>query len=348
MQPSLPALLGTLMVAASLFAACAVVITPEFLTSIDYGYLMSDERDEYARLTTIGLRLQNAGPPSAAVVLLGASAMREAISDAGDIERLIAVRSGRSVPVYDLMAGGLDLWQTSALIGCLGRGFTGVVVLGVSPGRLARDRDGLAMLLENPRLGLHSAGFDEEVRLAGLAVPRRTGVYFLDHFRFFVARRWSLLRVVKGPAEPMRHPFLNRDPATGERWESLVERQMSRLESYYQNREANLAVIERAVERLRRNGSVEVVLLEASRHPALVGLVYSKELWADHRRRVGQFAHDHDVHYWDLQTDSDLSEDDFADYTHLRSAEAVQRYTRILAERLTTIIAPFITTVESR
>jgi hypothetical protein len=87
---------------------------------------------------------------------------------------------------------------------------------------------------------------------------------------------------------------------------------------------------------------VEVVLLEAPRHPELVGTVYSPQLLADHRARLERFAREHDVHYWDLQLEANLVIGDFRDYCHLRSPAARDRYTKILAKRLTAVLTPFL------
>ena len=94
----------------------------------------------------------------------------------------------------------------------LGPHLDGVVVLGVSPAGLAHELTGgyasLDALLQNPRLGLLSSAFDEEVRRAGLPVPVRTGVYAVDIRRFLLARRSTIRKnVVNGSpsyGDPMK------------------------------------------------------------------------------------------------------------------------------------------------
>ena len=86
----------------------------------------------------------------------------------------------------------------------LGEGFNGAVVISMIPGRLARGRDWLEESFESPRFGLDSKVFDEEVRLAGVELPARSGIYFFDHYRFLVARRKALPHLLTGPPPPFQ------------------------------------------------------------------------------------------------------------------------------------------------
>jgi hypothetical protein len=342
-QPSLAALLGTLFVVLFLFLTCAVVITPQSLSSVDSRYLLAHDRDTFADTTHLCMRMRYSPPQRLAVAILGSSDTRAATTDPREMEQVLTQRLGRWTPVYDLAVPSVGVPEIAAMADFLGDGFNGVVVISMIPGRLARGKDWLEKSFKSPRLGLGSIVFDEEVRLAGVDVPARTGIYFFDHYRFLVARRHALVHLMTGPAPNfVRYAFPDGETLSGKEWNRMVEQVQATLETYYDNRESSLAVVSRTVARLRQRGQVDVVILEAPLHPELVGLVYPPQLLADHRARLERFSRDHDVHYWNLQAEAKLGTDDFRDYCHLRSPEARKRYTKAFVKRLTAVLTPFL------
>jgi len=337
-KPSLPALVGALAVAVFLFLLCVTLITPDLLATKGYRYVLVNPGDEYACLTSEVLRVGRFPSCDLTVAVIGSSTTREAISDADHLEQLLLEKTKRSVTVYVLATGGLNHWEAVCVLDCIRDRFRGLVVLEVSPVKLSLERDHLRGFAEKPRLALDSSAFDEEVRLAGLEVPRRVNNYFLDHYQFFVARPGALLNLVNGPVQPKFHFAEHWRPPTEQEWERAVRHLASWQKTYRDNRDANLGVYARLIRRLRERDGNDIVLLEAVCNPRASAVILStpeaKQLHEEYKADITRFARENNVAYWDLSAAAQLVPEDFVDHHHIRSPEVRRRYTEALAARL--------------
>ena len=99
-QPSAPALLGTVGITAVLFALCVVFITPDFMMNGGARYVAAGPTDDYAFVSGDAMRLRQAGPQPLAVALFGASPLREAVSSDDDLKTMLSAGLDRPTAIY--------------------------------------------------------------------------------------------------------------------------------------------------------------------------------------------------------------------------------------------------------
>jgi hypothetical protein len=326
-------MLGAIAIAAGLLLACVLLITPQAIARMNPGYLVDEGKNDFAFTSWRAFRIVEAGPQPAAVTLLGASSMLQGITSETDVERVIRERTGRSVPVHDLTAGGLSLWDMASLMDLIGDRFDGVIVFGIGAELLATPGSELKYLAKHPRLAFGTPVFDEEVRKAGFDPQERTGNYFIDNSQFFTARIGALRRLITGPVEYLRHSEKRRtlDQRT---WQFQIDRVSAWIrDGYHANARANFEVLERIIARARERGDVRIALLVTPVNPRALAEFEpgtQERFLADARA----FAAEVGVELWQLDDDAALKPEDFDDWCHIGDKEVRARYTRLLAEHV--------------
>ena len=337
-HPSLPALVGAVVVAAVLLLSCVTLLTQDLLAGADCGYFMADWKDDYAYLTCTVLQAARTDSPKPAIALIGASALRESIAGADYLAGLMTEGPGREFRVLPLTAAGLTHWEAAAIADRIAGRVQGMVVLEVSPGKMALPQGFFEDLVRQPRLALDSAAFDEEARLAGIALPRRTGNFFLDHHGFFSARPWAVLNLVKGPVVPGLHQARTWRVLSEDEWANAEASLRQRIGGYTENGPRNFEVMGRTIARLRDAGGFQVVLLESVRNPRADRIMRdspecSKALTM-YENDVRTHAETWGVPYLDITAEAELAPGEFIDTSHIWDTDAAKRYTRVLAAHL--------------
>ncbi|MDM8559128.1 hypothetical protein [Candidatus Parabeggiatoa sp. HSG14] len=343
-KPSLPALLGTLGVASTLFLLFVTLLTPDIMATKGYGYFFDSPIDDYAYLTSETLRISKTAPPHPSIILMGASNIQEAVY-AKYLEKQLQEKLKQPITVYKLTAGGLFLREQICLLDKIRNRFQGIVVLQVTPTRrLAFDR---GHLIENitghSRLAMYCPKFDEEMRLAGVEPVKWKGNYFLDHYKFFMARLPALLKnIVTGPVQWSPQNAEDWRPPTKKQWERSLKTLVQWQETYHENRDANFGVYKRLVQLLRENG-IEIAFLEGIRNPAAESIIFAKssvvKIYNEYQSDVTKFAQNMKVPYWNLAKFANFKPEDFIDHIHLKRREARHRYTEILAIRIADMLS---------
>ena len=335
-QPSLLAVTIALLLCLGGIGAACLLITEAKLTGERVAWYALDPLDDYAFATGTALALRAQPPQGPAVALIGTAAMREALIPDEEIAARLTRRAGTDVPVIDFMSGGQSGIEMAALADSLGPDFEGVVVLGISLSRLAADSSELAGLVREPRLAFASAAGDAEIRAAGFSPPWHSGIYFLDNYKFFVARARVLLGRVLGGAVPVHasRTYLDRAPADARQWETDTRILQARLAHYAERADGNLAAMKRVIGLFPDRRKVRIVLLEIPLNPRAVSTVIGPELVEAHRARLRAFAEREGVEYWDLNPVVLLGPDDFQDWAHVNRADARERWTAPLLDRL--------------
>lgn len=337
-QPSLPALLGALLIAAGLLVTCITLLTSDLLAKVDVGYFMVNREDDYAYLTSATLHVTRADSSKPSITLIGASATREAIADAEYLSGLMMEELGKPFDVHQLSAAGLTHWEASAIADCIAEHIHGVVVLEVSPVKMAFPMWRFEELVREPRLALDSKAFDEEVRLAGVEAPRHTGNFFLDHYGFFSARPSAVFNLLRGPIAVDLHQAKTWRAFTEREWDSALDVLWRRIGRYPENGQRNFEVMGRIIERLRKAGDIQVALLESVRNPRADKIMRdseeSRKVLETYEKDVRAFAESWKVPYLDITAEAELAPDEFIDTGHIRDMEAAKRYTRVLASHL--------------
>ena len=302
--------------------------------------LAQDPLDDYEFGTTQALRLMQSPPRGPHVALIGTAAMREALTPDGDIAARLSRGLGRPMPVIDFMSGGQSGIEMAAFADSLGRDFEGVVVLGVSFSRLAADSSELANLVKEPRLAFVSPAADAEIRAAGFTPPVRTGNYFIDNYKFFVARyRSTLWNLLTGRTpEHATRTYLGRASADEAQWRSDAAILKARTSHYDERADGNLGAMDRLVRLFPDRSKVKIVLLEIPLNPKAQEEVLGRDFVAKHRARLQAFADREGVLYWDLNQTAGLTPNDFQDWAHINSASAQDRWTGQLTDRLAVLI----------
>lgn len=331
--PSWGSVLGTIFVAAGLFAACVFLVTPPRLAQVDVGYLLKDPRDDFAFISWRAFQIVEAGPQPAAVALLGASSMLHGITSDTDVADVVRERTGKRVPVYDLTAGGLSPWEAASLMDRIGEDFHGVIVIGIGAELLATPPSELDGLRQHPRLAFGTSAFDAELRHAGFEPGKRTGNYFIDNSQFFTARIGTVGRLVTGPIEHSRHTDW-RKSLDAKSWRFQIDRVSAWIrDGYPAYARANLDVIGRLIAHARARGDVRVALLVTPINPRALSEFdpgVDQRFMADARA----FAAATGVELWRLDDEAALREDEFDDWCHLGDNDGRARYTRALANRI--------------
>src|SRR5579859_2954031 len=325
----------TAMIVCSVAILSAILFVKENVMSGPWAAMLAQDRlDDYEFGTTDALRLMQNPPRGPHVALIGTAAMREALTADSDIA------SRLSMPVIDFMSGGQSGIEMAAFADSLGADFQGVVVLGVSFSRLAADSSELAKLVEEPRLAFTSTAADAEIRAAGFTPPARTGNYFLDNYKFFVARyRTTLWHLITGEA-PVHatRTYLGRPAADAKQWASDAAILKARTAHYDDRAEGNLGAMDRLVRLFPDRDKVKIVLLEIPLNPRAETEVLGGEFVAKHRARLRAFAEKEGVLYWDLNESAGLAPADFQDWAHINTASGQERWTGQLIGKLVPLI----------
>lgn len=345
-RPALTSLLITFCVNGFILIALCVYITPDFLAGPRHRYLMDDPFDSFVPITAKAVASRHLEPPD--IVILGDSVTVRCVASEESLAGLITEKLGGLTPsVYDLSADGLVSLEMAALVEQLPAQFDGVLVLGVGPPFLSNDvRDLATDILDSPKIGFSSEVLDTEARAAGVKVPYRTGIYFIDNWRFFLPRLPSLIRnlLITG-AQPYGDPFDVPWMKNGKRTESWQQEErdsyLSEVTRLYEpNKQANLAVIERIVARLRARSDASFILLQAPINPLWYNDADGKEFFESYTSDLRQFATEHGMSFLSVTQEARLRPADFLDYGgHIGTFEARERCTQAIASRVAEVMA---------
>lgn len=341
-RPSLASLVITFSVNVLAFVALCVYITPDFLAGPMHRYLMKDPFDSFVPVTAKAFYSRYSKSPQ--IVIFGDSLTVRCIVGEDRLADMVAEKLGRPAPtVYDLSADGEAAWDMLALVEQLPLSSEPVLILGVGPGLLSGGIEVLAETIVNMRIGISSETLDNEARSAGLKVPYRTGIYFIDHWRFFLPRlRFIVRNLLITGAQPYGDPFdipwmqtVNRP----EFWQQEISEFPSLMLQYDTNRQANLKVIERIVSQLKARGNASFILLEAPINPRWYNESNGKEFFERYHNDLRQFATEHGMSFLSASEAAALLPTDFVDYEgHIGTHEARERCMQAIASRVAKIM----------
>jgi hypothetical protein len=206
-----------------------------------------------------------------------------------------------------------------------------VLVVEISPRRLAKNPDELKGFSSDPRLALDSEWLGEELDRAGLPRPSKSGNYFIDNLRFFVARPGAVANVVRGPVKPVYQYAETWRKLTPAEWDRVRARASEWTTEYEQNKSVNLGALERLIERARGRG-FRVLLSESVENPEIEAAVLADEerrrLMSVYRADVQDLVARTGIGYIDATKEIGLTAQDFYDHTHLRNPDARLRFTK--------------------
>lgn len=336
--PSLAALLGAGLVSLATLGLCLRLITPELLLS---GFFVTFSGDDEASLTAAALSSEQTPVNRMELALMGSSASREALESVHGVELRVASSldlEPRDVTFRALTAGALTHVNAVALVDRLPKDFQGLIVLEISERNVSLSLREATDPIEGPRLPLDSELFDEAMVKLGVETPRRTGVLFLDHYRFFLARPGAIARLWRGPVEPAFHQIESFPAPTETEWVEIERRSTDWTRDYPERAPINLELYRWLIEHLLARPGVGVALLQAPRNPDISARAYANSeagpMWARFRRDVEQLAARCGVPLWRIDEDLKLDGAMFRDGAHIDVAEGRRLFTEELARRV--------------
>lgn len=337
---SVPSGVSVLVACGSIFIAFATILAigPRFMASDAYKLALSDGFDTYVRVSHQVLK----GIPDEkpAVLVLGTSLMVSCVNPKNTLENQIADATGRDMHVMELASAAQTTWEMAAIVDKVRPTDGSVLVIGLSPGVLARGLDdGSASspyeLAKQPKLAFTSEAFDIELRREGFRVPSRTGVYFLDNASFYLARRRDIMSNVVRPtryADPLDAPWMDHVNRP-EFWQEEHEALPVVTRRYDTNLEKNFGVLSRMIERARKAKGVEIVILESPVHPGWYETEAGKVFFEAYRADLQRFAEEQRAHFASATELAGLKASDFVDFEgHLGNHPARERCTEAVGK----------------
>jgi hypothetical protein len=314
-------------------------------------YFAASRRDTCAFVTgrVEALRLApTAAHPS--VVFIGASGLRDAITTPEALAAELADRvpDAPDVPnvpnvpnVHWLVTDGQNMLESLSLVEALPPDFEGVIVLGVNPFRLGH---GLAPILNQVRfeyrLGFRSRILLEKSAAAGIPLVGDIS-YFWDNHRFFLPRlRYAYKNTKRGAPEEFPRPP-NREGgghASPDAWQWFEEVTDGMSTRWFRQAPEGLLPMTEMFAALPNRERIEIVLLEGPVSQRARERYYGAEFYAKYFEHMERLAQDHGFEHWTLTKDAAITEGDFYDWGHLNNAEARERFTKVLADRLAPLL----------
>lgn len=330
------ALIIAALLAAMLIFASLLWITPSVITGKYAAYFLKNELDDYGFASRTALSITEKNAPVVGLALVGTAAMREGLLSDIAIRNELEKKEKNDLEVINLMTGGQSALEMAALAGQIAPLFKGVLILGVSPSRLAADPAELGNLVRNPRLAFINPAFINEARATNHAIKEPTGIYAVDNYQFFVARYWDALgHLLSGPVAHWNiHPYLGLQKKDAATWEKDKKILQGRLSRYQTNAAANLASYERLSHALSNRPDIAIVLLDIPLNPRTINDIMGQDFYAGHRTRMAHFAKIHGLTYVNLNDAAGISQEDFQDWSHIRTEHAQQRYTAHLLKEI--------------
>ncbi|MHC4470130.1 MAG: hypothetical protein ACYTDY_00175 [Planctomycetota bacterium] len=344
-RPSLAALVITLLVSGVSFTLIALLL-PRLVAGPGHRYLRRYDYDTHVHVTNRGLAMQRHETPG--VVMLGASLTIRCITSEDRLAELIEANGLAKPLVYNLCTDGQSTGEMAAILDCLRPGFDGVVIIGASRGLFAYGVTGdgdpqhdLTDRLNSPTLGFSSDAYDDEARIAGVAQPRRTGIYAFDNMRFLLARRYEIVRnLVKGApkyGDPLHAPWM-RIVNRPEYWEEEIAALPKMAEHYGLFFEANSSVIGRLVANLRKRGDPSFILMEPPVNPGWSEIPEGARFFRRYHEDLRRLAAQHGMSFLPITEEASIVRTDFVDYDgHIGNPEVRERCTKAIASRVSEI-----------
>lgn len=324
--------LASVLFAAFVLACCCFTVTPQLLAKLDAGYLRNHPWDDLTTVTCRVHQMHSEPFDSPGVVYAGMSMVREAIHDDRLVNSQILERCDVPIEFFNLGTSWQSLWESVAVLDNLPPNFRGLVLVGVAPCRFAAGKAWLEQLVESPQLAISSPMFDTEVQQWGLPAPSHSGIFLLDHAKFFTARRKWPLRILTGPSDYRLHRYTGQTPWTEDYWQLAKSRTTEWMDGVDENMEAHLRMMGRMVERLQAR-SIDVVFSESTLHPRARQMC-GVDRYAKYKHRIKSFCAAMDVDYWQLQADARLEAADFHDWVHLSSEDGQKRFQQAMVNRI--------------
>ncbi|WP_300064320.1 hypothetical protein [uncultured Roseobacter sp.] len=315
---------------------CFFRISPDFVAQHGARYLPMSGRDHSFFVTNAILELQQSEDTRPLLLIVGASVTRASYGSEASLERKILESTGRDVEVRVLCIGRQPLIQNIANIDeVLTDKRPTTVVFGIGPGNFFSGDEVIRDIIEEPRLGYRSERINLEAERLGLASFRITNNYFYDNLDFFMLRRLSPLKnVLSGPFEQEQTRYIGRNQKPPKKFHEHSMEVLARLDDFQEGMPYTFDLLNRSLERWRQFDSFKIIFSDMAVNPVFVRDYLGEDVREDYLARMRVWAAKQNVDFAMLQPKVGLHPDDFFDWGHIRSADAVRRLQDALIDRL--------------
>ena len=339
-MPSWLGTAGAVLVCLVWFSCCTIFVTPKRFAAAP-GRFADNPQDEFPFVKARAMRV--ASDPAAAdtyrVILIGDSAIGEAITSPKDLQRRIQRQVRQHVLVTPLIAGGLDQLEAVDLCAMVRDHMRGQVILQISPYNMA-----LIHTHEMYDKALTGTGFEtqemsDEFAIAGMHRPVYFHNFFLRNHQFMLARISAFMRLLKPLHDPTMLLHSEKRDSSEARFQRDAKNTYLVTKGLHTKSIPNVAMYERIITPLKARG-IEVALLESPLDPRMVKLdgVGNRGITTTDRKAYHQVCEklvaDTGSSLWDLARKVKFSSKDFLDYIHIGKQPARIRYTKALANRI--------------
>lgn len=309
----------------------AIAVVDESLVRVPNRarYLFTSSIDGDMYVTSQTMRLGSMDPSKPILVVIGASAGRESIDPF-----LLDLDFGTDEQVFSLCQGRQSFWEAEAILDKVPDGIAGVVLFSIGPSRFTNGDERVDSLATSPRLGLRTDKMDEAIRDGGGEPPLRCGLYLIDNIRFYTRRLSVLpLNVLRGPPRYKLHRYFGR-PQIGEAdWAAMAGMIEERLTSFDSQFDQNFDKLVNCVRRLEARTDLHIILVEHPINPRFIRDELGVELYAAMRERLVRRVHEESLRMINLN-DAGFEEDEFYDWCHLRSEDAIARSAAFISDQV--------------
>jgi hypothetical protein len=339
-MPSWIGTAGALLVCLLWFCGCAIFVTPKRFAAAP-GRFADNPQDEFPFVKARALQV--ARDPAAAqpyrVVLIGDSAIGEAITSPRDLQRRIQRRVKQHVVVTPLIAGGLDQLEAVDLCAMIRDHMRGQVILQISPYHLTLIHTHEMYEKALTGIGIETQDMSDEFHTAGFRRPIYFHNFFLRNHDFMLARTSAFMRLLRPMPDPTLLLHSEKRDSSEARFQRDAKNTYLATKALKAKSEANVAMYRRIIEPLKARG-IQVALLESPANPRLQKMdgtgnrgIPTADRKA-YRTIRDKLVADTGTSLWDMARRVHFSTKDFLDYIHIGKQSARVKYTQALADRI--------------
>lgn len=315
-------------------------ITPERILHLT-PELATHDGDDDIFLTSTVLGLKKNTPAGQAVFLLGDSSIRDAVRK--ELLQKTLFDAGLDYSVVDLRSGGQTILESLAIVDNIPETSAGIVVLGNSPRRLYLTSRMIDWAQKGSRRGFSSLAVDQYLSEYKHKSSRKTGIYGLDNFWFVVPR--LVQNIYDRDKQDFSH-VEHRNEGFGVLPEHVLEEMeasyMSVIKKPYKAYSEDLGAGREVLRRIDRlvgkNQNLSLLMLETPLNPEFIDIRLGRNFYSEHIIDAASFYKENNMLYFNANDLVKFSSTDFIDVVHLSNTAAINRYTKIVANKLLAII----------
>jgi len=305
-------------------------------------YLATYNGDDDIFVTSSVLSVANSDSYHSKIVLLGDSSFREAFHEYKLGSTLAQI--GSSFTIADLRTGGQTLLETLAIIDALPSTENSLLVIGTSVRKFIVTDDAKQYALNGTRRGFTSVAVDNYLVDTGVDIRRKTGIYGVDNYHFLIPRFIDYIkRPFSEPIQRIKYQSTVNRKLHPKALQLLEEKFVRRIEltekAYLEQIEIGREIFQRIYQISFQKG-YDILAVETPLNPEFIKHTLGVEFHEFYINTSANYFENNfqSVHYHNPLTEFNLASDQFIDVNHLQNQEAIQSYTKSVAQKILQIV----------